>query len=84
MKSKAYIIANDEVVAQVFTSLRSGASVRWACAKVSEKIDAAREWNLVNAEVGKISRAKKWESIYARTPDECIGVEVNFREFHVF
>ena len=63
--SPAYIIADDSLIATVQTDLPAGASVRYSWQRCAEAIDANREFNLVNARRGKISRAKKWAKLRA-------------------
>ena len=63
--SPAYIIADDSLIATVQTDLPAGASVRYSWQRCAEAIDANREFNLVNARRGKISRAKKWAKVPA-------------------
>ena len=84
MKSKAYIIAGNKIVAEVRTSLKSGEIVRFAYNKVREKINAAREWNLVNSWPGKISRAKKWEKKFRSQVVHDVGEQINYGEFFIF
>lgn len=75
----AYIIQNDTVIASVKTELKSGTSVKFSAMKVKEEIDANRDFNLVNAMPGKISRAKRWD----KEADQCevVGSEINPCEF---
>lgn len=76
----AYIIADDSLIATVQTDLPAGASVRYSWQRCAEAIDANREFNLVNARRGKISRAKTWQKndLYADS-----GVEINPGEFYL-
>ncbi len=82
MESKAYIIADNKIVAEVRTSLRNGETVRFAFGKVREEINAARDWNLANSWPGKISRAKKWDAAFAKSR-MCWGYEINPEEFYI-
>lgn len=81
--SKAYIIAKDfhgeKLIARVDTDLKSGASIEYGHCVCDEAINANRDKNLVNAKIGKISRAKKWDSEYV----EFFGTEINPGEFQV-
>ena len=77
MKSSAYIIRNNTVIALVSTELKNGAEVEYSFNSTAEAINADREVNLVNAKWGKISRAKKWAKEYT----DSVGVEVNTAEF---
>jgi len=78
MKTKAFIISQNKVVAQVETDLKNGEAVIYSHLKLEEKINAARAWNLVNAGSGKISRNKKWEKSQFK-----YGKEVNKGEFFI-
>lgn len=64
-QTKAYIINNDELIAEIMTDLKNGTDVR-----ISEQTsyDALRQcYTLVNADDAKISRAKKWQKIAAQS-----------------
>lgn len=52
------IIKNNEVIAIINSNLKSGTTVKFAYKKVRDALDANREFNLVNAHSGKISRRK--------------------------
>lgn len=80
MKTTAFIISNNEIIAQVTTDLKNQASVIFANQKAKEEINANREYNLVNASHGKISRAKKWFD-KARSQDVNFATEINTGEF---
>lgn len=82
MKTTAFIISNNEIVAQVATDLKNQSSVRFSNKKIKEEINANREYNLVNAAHGKISRAKKWFN-KAKTQELDFGIEINQGEFLV-
>jgi hypothetical protein len=64
MKTPAFIIAkigNKNVpIAKIITDLQSGETIEYSYQRVSESVDARREYNLVNASSAKISRAKKY------------------------
>ena len=49
------------VVASVDTNLKSGTLVDYAYEITKEAVNQNREFNLVNARTGKISRAKKYD-----------------------
>lgn len=84
MKTKAFIVAKNEVIAEVETKLLSGEYVRFGYSKTEERIDASREWNLVNAKNGKISRDKKWEKKFCAQKEEMQwGKEINSGEFFI-
>jgi uncharacterized protein (UPF0264 family) len=77
----AYIISNDTVIASVKTDIKNGTVVAYSTQKVKEEIDANRDFNLVSAINGKISRAKRWNQDAAYC--ELIGVEINPCEFFI-
>jgi len=56
----SYLIRNNEVVAETSETYKSGAIVEYSHDVVEEKINAAREYNLLNARTAKISNAEKW------------------------
>jgi hypothetical protein len=63
MNKYAYILNTDGTpVAITNTNLRGGAIVRWGWQRCEERLNPNREWNLVNARNGKISRAKRHDS----------------------
>lgn len=62
MKTRAFIVRNDDIIAEVMTELKDGSEVRYAYDRCEERISANREYNLVNARFAKISRAKKYEN----------------------
>lgn len=83
-KSKAYIIANNEIIAVVNTSLKNGESISYSKTKAEEAINAAREFNLVNASTGKISRATKWDGKARKMYEVDSGEEINAGEFWIY
>ena len=78
-----FIIANNAIVAKVSGSAVAGQSVRYSSQRCEEVINAAREWNLVNAQSGKISDAAKWHKAWARMEDCRSAVEINPGEFYI-
>ncbi len=78
MTTSAYIIKNDTLIASVNTDLKNGSSVCYAYNKCEEAIDASRDFNLVNARIGKISRAKKWAK---KSWEVESAIEINKGEF---
>ena len=80
MKTTAFIVSNNEIVAQVTTDLNNQATVIFSNKKAKEEINANREYNLINASHGKISRAKKWFN-KAKTQDVNFATEINIGEF---
>ena len=81
----SYIIntAGTELIAQTSEKLESGLVVQYAWRKAPEEIDATREANLVNAQHGKISNAKKWAAVERRLGFQVLAVKINQREFHL-
>ena len=79
----AYIITKDfhgeKMVAQVDTDAKSGTIVEYGHVVCDEEINANRDYNLVNPQSGKISRAKKWEKEYI----EFFAEEVNPGQYRV-
>lgn len=78
---KAYIIKSGKLIVAIESSLPSGTPVSFAFNKAIESINANREFNLVNATRGKISRSKKYyeESLELN----CCATEINPREFYI-
>jgi len=79
----SFIIANNALVAQCREFHASGEVVRFSAQLCAEKIDASREFNLVNARAGKISNAKKWAAVASRIEDIEIARQINPGEFRV-
>lgn len=80
----SYIISNDnELIAKVRAGEQPpGLEVKYGFEKSKEAINAARDYNLVNARTGKISNAKKWDKVFAES--ECgFATEINPGEFLV-
>jgi hypothetical protein len=77
---KAYIIANGKPIAEVATDCKNGAIIRYGYIRVTERINASRDWSLVNAHDAKISRAKRWGSF--QLPDRT-AVEIYPGEFFI-
>lgn len=60
-KTKAAIInRRNEVIALIETALKNGEQVSYSFHKSKESLNAARDFNLVSARIGKISRAKRY------------------------
>lgn len=83
-----FIIANNQIVAKVKTTVAPGTTVRYSTQRTAEAIDAAREWNLVNASTGKISDAAKWHRQWdamcaEEQGDHGTGEEINPGEFYI-
>jgi len=82
--TRAYIIKNKEVLGIIETLLTSG-NYDASYKKCEEKINANREYNLVNAFTIKLSRDKKWEKNYRKNNFNCSSVEIiNDDEFYLF
>ncbi|ULS51793.1 hypothetical protein [Pectobacterium carotovorum] len=79
--STAYIIFNSSVAAVVDTEIANGANVTFSTVTVKEEINANRDFNLVNAQNGKISRAKRWGNEASKC--EYFGREINPTEFFI-
>lgn len=78
---KAFIISGGELIATVKTNLKNGTAIEYSYSKCKEAINADREFNLVNAQSGKISRAKKYMKDYNYC--ENWATEINPGEFFV-
>lgn len=78
--SHSYIVSGATLIARV-PARNSGEVVKFASTSSAEVINASREKNLVNASTGKISNAKKWTAVYAKTEDVARAVEINPGEF---
>lgn len=76
MKTLAYIIKDNVVIAETETELKNGSTVRYAFNVCKEAINADRKYNLVNARIAKISRAKKYQN---KTQE--YAKEINSAEF---
>ena len=74
----SFLIKDNKVIAKVAD--RESGDVMFSYVKTKEDIDANREFNLVNAQHGKISNAKKWES--AKYYD--FGKEINKDEYFIY
>lgn len=79
-KSKAYLIKNGNLIATVYTDLKNGTVVEYGYHLCKEKINANRQYNLLNTRSAKISRAQQDETqeYYSQLADE-----INPGEFHV-
>jgi hypothetical protein len=82
MKTSAYIIKDETIIATVETELKNGELVEFAYQHCEEKINASRAFNLINSKNGKISRARKWskQSEYCHLDS---AAEINDGEFLV-
>ena len=60
---KTYIVKNQAIVATVNTDLKVFTVVNFSAHRCVESIDANREFNLVNAQIGRIARGAKWEKM---------------------
>lgn len=75
--TEAYIVKNEKLIAIVTTDLKAGTVVQYSSLKCFNRLDANREFDLVNAEVGTISRARKF---YNQTKQQYIDVAVRINE----
>lgn len=65
----AYIVQNGSIVAKVegaFTPVKG--SIRFSSQRAEERIDAAREWNLVSASTGRLVEGSTWDAKWSKTP----------------
>lgn len=81
MKSRAVILDGRQVIAAVDTNLKNGEAIQYAYLKIKEEINANRDFNLVNAKTGKISRNKRFLDEY--DPDS-FAKEINPGEFYCY
>lgn len=81
----SYIIKNGSIIAKINADLASGTTVRYAFAKVTEVIDAAREFNLVNSHTATIGNGAKWDAKWSKVHfnDFVFGEEINPGEFFI-
>lgn len=79
----SYIIANNKIVAKIKAEVANGTEVQFSRVRTEEQINAAREWNLVNAQVGKISNAAKWDAKWSKTEDCYFATEINPGEYFI-
>ncbi len=79
--SHAYIVANGEIIACIYTSLKNGTVVEYSDSRTLENINANKKYNLVNARSGKISRSKKFER--REQPFDPLADEINPKEFFI-
>ncbi len=79
----SYIIANNQIVAKINAEVASGAQVQFSRVRTEDQINAARVWNLVNAQTGKISNAAKWDAVWSKTEDSRYATEINPGEYFV-
>lgn len=81
----SYIISNGKIIAKTTTNLASGLAVAFSGHRVPEKINAAREWNLFNAQHGTIGNGKGWDAKWAKLPcgADRMAVEINPGEFFI-
>jgi hypothetical protein len=77
----SYIIKKGELIAKLSVERKSGELVRFSDVTCEEKINAAREFNLVNAQTGRISNAANWNHIYRKSEGVEIATEINPGEY---
>jgi len=79
----SYIIANNTIIAKINAELASGTEVMFSNVRTEEAINAARDFNLVNAQRGKIGNGAKWDAKWAKTEDCSYATEINPGEFFI-
>jgi|SaaInlStandDraft_3_1057020.scaffolds.fasta_scaffold25999_4 hypothetical protein len=80
----SYIISKDnKLIAKTPKPIRSGESVLYAYDSSSNKINANRSIDLVDARVGTISNAKKWNKVFDNS-FITEGLQISDNEFLVF
>lgn len=77
-----FIIANNSIIAKIRGEAQVG-EIKFSSQRCKEAINAAREWNLVNAQSGKISDAAKWHRAWAKMSDCRFAEELNPGEFYI-
>jgi hypothetical protein len=82
MKTCAYIINNNNVIAEINTELKNGQSVTYAYSRSKEEIDANRKWCLCNSKIGKISRNNKYKK--SARSNYWVAEEIMPKEFYVY
>lgn len=81
----SYIIANGAIIAKIEAPMKSGTEVRFSRDRCEEALDAAREWNLVNARPGRIGNGAAWDRKWARTEGAACeyATEINPGDFFI-
>ncbi len=78
----SYIInAAKEIVATTVSFVKSGTKVQFSSQTCEESINAARAYNLVNANAGVISNSARIGQLAARMEYVPLAQEINEREF---
>ena len=72
MYNSVILSSENEIVAFVKTDLKSGASVKYSTQISKEALNADREFNLINASAGRISKAKKYLNANVEA-SHCVG-----------
>jgi len=81
---KSFIIFEGSVIAEVETDLRAGKVVRFSNQKCRDRLKAGRDFSLVNAAKGRISRAVKWShNKYYHLYQYTEATEINPGEFYI-
>lgn len=82
--SNAYIVKNGKVICALDTDLSDGEEILYAFKRAKETINANRQYNLVNALTGQISREKKYDKSYKEgNYFVWCAEELNPREFYI-
>lgn len=76
----SYIVADDTIIAQI-RKTKSRDEVKYAYQTCKEQINAAREFNLVNAQTARISNNMKYERRAEKDYDIATAREINAGEY---
>lgn len=80
----SFIIHNGRLIAKTPRQIKSGTPVIFSTQRVEERINADRDWNLLNASHGKVSNDKKWDEKYMKSEGCFTAEEINYLEFLVY
>lgn len=77
----SFIIINGNLIAKTEEKIKSGTMVSFSYQRTKEKINASRQWNLLNSRMGKISNAKKLDKKYLESEGVFNAQQINYLEF---
>lgn len=83
MYNSVILNSRDEIVAFLDTDLKSGTEVEYSSQRSSDALNADREYSLVNARTGRISKAREYLEEFEGEEDEWIAIENEEGEFYL-